>query len=167
MTMCASCSGRGDTTCHSCGGRGTIQRLTSNGDMDISTCLVCGGKRRIRCQFCGGRGTVGPDMTAPMPPKRARPRAPDEDALEGRWAAAQGGGYYELVKDGSQYSVTEYGPMGETGSGRATRSGDVVTLHITNMLLGAFTLSLRLKGDALHGSLNVMGIPMPFVLTRE
>jgi hypothetical protein len=131
--------------------------------MDISPCLVCGGRGRVRCQFCGGRGTVGDSAAAGAPAPRRR--QPDADVLAGRWNAAQGGSY-EFVKQGGGYRLTEYGPIGQTGTGTATLSGHTVTLDVNNVVLGRYTVRLQLGGDTLQGQLNVMGMPMPLVLTR-
>ena len=164
MPTCASCSGRGTNTCPSCGGRKFHSRITSSGDMDMSPCGVCAGRGTVRCQFCGGRGTVGSD---PPPPARFPGRhAGHDDPLAGRWSSQQGGSY-EFAKQGSAYVVVEYGALGRTGNGRASLKDNVVRLDISNVMLGQYSLSLRLTGDTLRGQLNVMGVPMPFVLMRD
>jgi hypothetical protein len=164
MPICGSCSGRGTNTCFSCGGRKFHQRLTVSGDMDISPCVTCGGRGSVRCQFCMGTGNVG----AAGPVGTPSPHQPgaNEDILAGRWNAAQGG-WYEFAKLGGDYTLTEYGPFGPTGTGVATVSGNTVTLDVTNAMLGRYTVRLRLSGNNMQGTVNIMGVPMPFVLTRD
>lgn len=162
MAMCVSCSGSGSTTCFSCGGRRQISRLTISGDMDISACLVCGGKGRIRCQFCQGSGAIG--AFAPTGRPAPRTQASSADVLAGRWQGQ--GGSYEFVKRDQDYALTEYGAIGRTGSGTATLTGNAVTLNISNVMLGEYSVRLQLQGDTLRGNMSVLGIPMPFVLTR-
>jgi hypothetical protein len=163
MPICGSCSGSGTNTCFSCGGRKFHQRLTVSGDMDISSCLPCGGRGRVKCQFCRGTGKVGAEGSGRKPAPR-QPGA-NEDILAGRWNAAQGG-WYEFVKLGGGYTLTEYGSFGRTGTGTATVSGATVTLDVKNAMLGRYTVRLRLSGDTMQGTVKIMGVPMPFVLTR-
>ena len=165
--MCVACSGSGTNTCSGCGERGSTQRLTVTGAMDISPCLVCGGRGRVPCQFCGGRGQVGtepaPGLGAPPPPPR--PGRSSGDPVEGRWNGPQGC-WFEFVRDGSAYRVTEHGPLGQTGTGTATLQGGAVKLEGTNVLMGKYTVELRLVGDTLQGEFRVMGIPVPLNLHR-
>ena len=86
--------------------------------------------------------------------------------LAGQWFDAQGN-YYDVVKKGNRYSVTEHGALGQTGTGTATLSGNVVTLNLTNILLGRYTLQLELAGDTLRGAMQMMGIPVPIVFNRR
>jgi len=137
MTICGGCNGTGKVRCSGCHGRGHISRFTGHGEVEVSPCLVCGGTGRMRHDFCGGRGRVGPDVPVEPPVSRRRPA--NEDALAGRWNGG-GGAWYELVKQGDSYQVTEHGPLGQTGSGTGTLSGNVVMLEITNILFGHYSI---------------------------
>jgi len=90
---------------------------------------------------------------------------PKQDVLAGRWNGQ--GGSYQFTKQGNQYSVTEYGAVGETGTGTATLVANTVTLKANNPLLGAYTIQFNLDGNTLRGSLNVLGNAVPMVLTRS
>lgn len=162
MAMCASCSGRGSVSCYSCYGRKFHQRPDSSGGMDVVPCSACMGTGGTRCQFCGGTGKV-PDAGGAAPEWRSG--GTHDDAVAGRWNASQGGSY-EFVKQGSRYSLTEYGQFGPTGKGTATVTGHIVTLNFTNAVLGRVSLRLRLSGNTMQGAVNMMGMSMPFMLTR-
>jgi hypothetical protein len=131
--------------------------------MDISPCLVCAGRKVTRCSFCNGTGKVG--GSSPSHFSRGATTQASSDPLEGTWYGAQGG-HYELRKQGNVYRVDEYGAMGKVGGGTATLNGASVTLDITNVLLGRYVVQLGLQGNQLRGTMNVMGMPMPFVLSR-
>ena len=161
MTMCGSCSGSGKVTCPGGGGKGNKTRITMNGDVETLPCLVCSGNKRVRCNICQGTGQIG----APSGGGTSAPRKwkSNEDVLAGRWNTK--GGWFEFTKDGDGYSYTEYGAVGKTGSGTASISGQTVTMNGTNVF-GTSTLKLELDGDTLLGSMKVMGLPVPVVLTR-
>jgi hypothetical protein len=131
--------------------------------MDISPCLVCAGRKETRCSFCNGTGKVGDSRSSHY--GRGPAGQPPGDPLEGTWHGAQGG-HYELKKEGNVYRVDEYGTMGKVGGGIAMLNGASVTLDVTNALLGRYVVQLGLKGNQLRGTMNVMGMPMPFVLSR-
>jgi hypothetical protein len=86
--------------------------------------------------------------------------------LAGQWYDAQGN-YYEITKVDAHYHVTEHGALGQTGSGTATLSGNLVTLEMTHKLFGRYTLQLKLDGDSLQGAKKFMGFPVPMVFTRR
>lgn len=166
MMTCASCGGTGMWRCTSCHGRGYVSRLTANGDMDMSPCAVCGGRRQVRCDFCRGTGRInapgGRPSGGPLSPGKRRP---SDDLLEGRWNGASGS-WMEFKRAGARYRVTEGGPLGVTGKGTARLRNRTVSLESTNVILGSYRLELRLTDDQLIGQLNVMGLPVPLVLTR-
>lgn len=161
MTMCGSCSGSGKVTCVGCAGTGKKTRLTMTGELETIPCLVCKGSGRVRCNFCNGTGQIGSNRPSASAPRSGQS---SNDALEGRWDTK--GGWYEFTKDGDSYSFTEHGAVGKTGSGTATISGDTVTMKGTSPF-GSYTRRFELDGDTLRGSMQVMGMSVPMVLTRN
>ncbi len=166
MTTCGFCNGAGQITCTSCGGRGYFGRLTGSGDFDMSPCAVCAGRKRIECQACHGRGQIDlPQTPVSPPPRPPHPRKKTSDVLEGYWSAS--GGTYEFLKKKRKYRVIETSAAGQTGEGTATLQGNMVTMTLTNILLGTYTVTMTLRGERLEGTVQFMGIPVPFVLTRD
>lgn len=163
MTKCGGCHGTGKVRCSACHGRRYKSRLTGKGEFEMSPCLVCGGTGRMRHDFCHGRGYLGTKASGSRP--TPRPRKKGEDVLAGRWNGSKGT-WYEMVKQGNSYQVTEHGPLFQTGSGTATLSESIVTLEMTNVLLGTYTIQLRLEDDILRGTLSVLGFPVSMILTR-
>jgi len=88
----------------------------------------------------------------------------DPNDLSGHWESGNGG--YELARVGDRYDVRETGLMGQTGRGQAVRRGNTLHLVIDNLLLGRIAVDLQFDGKTLRGTVNVMGMPMPLVLTR-
>jgi len=98
-----------------------------------------------------------------------RPRGPREratDVLAGNWYDPQNN-YFLIVKQGGAYTLTGHGGLGQTATGTATLSGNLVRLDITDVVVGRYTVELRLSGDTMQGTIRVMGFPMPLVLTRH
>jgi hypothetical protein len=166
MSTCGSCSGTGKVHCSSCGGKRYHYRLSASGQMDMTPCFTCQATGQMRCGFCGGRGTIGFNAPTSVSPPARRRGATGTDVLAGQWYDPQGN-YFDIVKKGGGYKVTTHGALGQSGSGTAELSGSTVTLEINEALIGRYALDLELEGDTMQGTVTVMGIPMPLVLTRR
>ncbi|MEJ2663826.1 MAG: hypothetical protein P8107_07255 [Spirochaetia bacterium] len=140
--------------------------MTINGEMDTSPCCVCGGQRRIRCNFCGGTGKIrgaGPGHDTKTVKKPSQPEK-SGDLLAGRWETQ--GGYYDFIKDGNKYVVTEYNVLGKSGSGTATLAGNKVTFNIRNNMIGSYTILLELNNNIMQGTLNIMGMATTIIYRK-
>lgn len=176
QVQCGVCYGSGQQRCHGCSGRGSISRMSLHG-VEMSPCAVCGGRGRHRCEFCSGTGKIGtPDVPAPsvaypLPaqphqpsPHPTQPATPPPPGLKGKWVAADGS-WYQFDGDGPEYALTAGSATG-TARGSALLEGDEARLVFHVPLLGPLEILLRVQGEELSGTMNVMGVLVPMSFRR-
>ncbi|MDH4163245.1 MAG: hypothetical protein OEW15_11240 [Nitrospirota bacterium] len=118
----------------------------------------------MRCDPCSGTGRFM--RQKPLSSPSAGLPVPGKDILAGTWKGTQGG-TYEFINRGGYYELNEYGLLGRSGTGVATLLGNRVELQVTNVLLGRYSFQLEYQENTLRGSMKVLGIPVPMVLTRS
>jgi hypothetical protein len=114
--------------------------------------------------------TPVPTWPAPLPqvpvrvPDPAPPRVQDSDPIVGTWITS--GGAWHFTRDGNGYSFTETSVLGQTGEGRATLEGQILSVDFTSAMLGRMSIAFTLDSGVLQGTMPFWGVPIPFVLRR-
>jgi hypothetical protein len=82
----------------------------------------------------------------------------------GTWVTSNGA--WHFAKDGDGYALVETSALGQSGQGRAKLEGTILSVDFRSAVLGQMSLTLTLNGGVLHGTMPLMGIPLPVVLQR-
>jgi hypothetical protein len=106
-----------------------------------------------------------PPAPAPAPAQQpTQPAARDDDPIVGTWVTSNGA--WHFAKDGDGYALVETSALGQSGQGRAKLEGAILSVDFRSAVLGQMSLTLALDGRVLHGTMPLMGIPLPLVLQR-